>query len=90
MSYHPKTVHERILHRLKISLGQLQKVIKMAEKHSYCIDIIHQSHAVQKALKEADNLILENHLKTCVAKAIRLGEDKKAVAEVMEVVKKTR
>lgn len=89
MSYHPKTVHERILHRLKISLGQLQKVIKMAEKHSYCIDIIHQSNAVQKALKEADNLILENHLKTCVAKAIRQGEDKKAIKEVMLAISKS-
>ncbi|MCX6797440.1 MAG: metal-sensing transcriptional repressor [Candidatus Doudnabacteria bacterium] len=89
MSYHPKTVHERILHRLKISLGQLQKVIKMAEKHSYCIDIIHQSHAVQKALKEVDNLILENHLKTCVAKAIKKGKDKQAIAEVVEVLNRS-
>ena len=61
----------------------------MAEKHSYCIDIIHQSHAVQKALKEADNLILENHLKTCVAKAIRQGEDKKAIKEVMLAISKS-
>ncbi len=87
MAYHPKTVHERIVHRLKISLGQLSKTVEMAEKHEYCINIIHQSQAVQQALKEADNLILEHHLKTCVAKAIRQGKDKKAIAEVMSVVK---
>ncbi len=90
MAYKPKTTHERILHRLKISLGQLQKTINMAESHHYCIDIIHQSQAVQKALKEADNLILENHLKSCVAEAIRDGKDKKAIAEVMMIVKKNK
>ena len=90
MSYHPKTVHERILHRLKISLGQMQKVVKLAESHSYCLDVIHQSQAVQKALKEADNLILEHHLKTCVAKAIRQGKDRQAIAEVMEILRKAK
>lgn len=88
MAYKPKNTHERILHRLKISLGHLQKVINMAEQGSYCIDIIHQSQAVQKALRETDNLILGNHLQTCVADAIRKGKDKEAVTEVMSVINK--
>lgn len=87
MSFHPKTSEERILHRLKISLGQLNKVLEMVEKKQYCINIIHQSKAIQKALREVDELILENHLKTCVAKNIRQGKDKKAIREVMEVIK---
>jgi len=62
----------------------------MAEHHAYCLDVIHQSQAVQKALQEVDHLILENHLRTCVAKAIRQGKDKQAIKEVMEVVKKAR
>lgn len=87
MSYYPKTTHERILHRLKISAGQLAKVIKMAESRHYCIDIIHQSQAVQKALREADQLLLENHLKSCVAKSIGLGRGKKVIKEIMEVIR---
>ena len=90
MAYHPKTIHERIIHRLKISAGQLQKIVKMAEHHSYCIDIIHQSQAVQKALKDVDDLILENHLRSCVARDIRQGKDKQAIAEVMNVIKKSK
>ncbi|OFW85327.1 MAG: hypothetical protein A3F22_00835 [Candidatus Magasanikbacteria bacterium RIFCSPHIGHO2_12_FULL_41_16] len=84
-----KNTQERILHRLKISLGHMKKVLKMVEDGKYCVDVIHQSKAVQKALKEVDHLILENHLNTCAAKAIRAGKEKKAIAEIMGIIKKT-
>ena len=64
--FQPKTVKERIQHRLKISHGHLKKVMEMVDKDEYCIDVLHQSQAVQKAIKETDNLILENHLKKAV------------------------
>lgn len=87
--YRPKDTQERILHRLKISMGHLKKVIKMVEDDEYCIDVLHQSQAVQKALKETDNLMLENHLKKCAADAISSGRRDEAIAEVMQVFKKT-
>ena len=88
MAYRPKDTQERVLHRLKIARGHLNKVIKMVEEGTYCIDVLHQSQAVQKALKETDNLMLENHLKTCAADAIGKGKKDEAVAEVMQVFKK--
>lgn len=88
MAYHPKNVHERILHRLKIARGHLAKVLQMSESGAYCIDILHQSNAVQRALKEADNLIMDNHLNTCVADAMQKGQKSKAIKEVMDVFKK--
>ncbi len=88
--YRPKDMQERIVHRLKISRGHLNKVIEMVEKDDYCIDIIHQSQAVQKALQEVDNLMLKNHLTTCVADAIKSGDDKTAVSEVMSVFSKRK
>lgn len=88
MTFRPKDSQERILHRLKIAHGHLEKVLRMMENHEYCIDIIHQSQAVQSALKEVDNLILENHLKTCVATSIKAGREKEAVDEVMNVFRK--
>lgn len=86
--YKPKTEKERILHRFKISLGHLKKTIAMLESGAYCVDVIHQSKAVQKALREADQIILENHLTTCAAKAIREGREKKAIEEIMSIIKK--
>lgn len=89
MGYKPKNTKERILHRLKIVQGHLKKVSQMVEDDEYCIDVIHQSQAVQRALKEVDHLTLEEHLKSCVADAMKRGRRDEAVAEVMNVFKKS-
>jgi len=88
--YRPKDTKERILHRLKIAKGHLNKVVKMIENNEYCIDVIHQSQAVQRALEEADALVLENHLKTCAAEAIKKGKDQEAIKELMTVFKRSK
>ncbi|OGK11787.1 hypothetical protein A2954_05015 [Candidatus Roizmanbacteria bacterium RIFCSPLOWO2_01_FULL_37_12] len=88
MSFKPKDLKERILHRLQIAQGHLKKVLAMVEKDQYCIDVLHQSQAVQHAIKETDNLILENHLKTCVSDAIGNGKKNQAISEIMQVFKK--
>ena len=89
MTYRPKDTQERILHRLKIAQGHLKKVIQMVEEDSYCIDVLHQSQAIQNALKETDNLMLENHLKKCASDAISKGNQKEAIEEVMTVFRKS-
>jgi DNA-binding FrmR family transcriptional regulator len=86
--YRPKDTQERILHRLKIARGHLDKVISMVEEDKYCIDVLHQSQAVEQAIRETDNLILENHLRTCASDAVREGRGEEAIAEVMKVFKR--
>jgi DNA-binding FrmR family transcriptional regulator len=81
-------VKSKILHRLKISKGHLNKVISMIDNDEYCIDIVHQLLAVQSSLKKIDSIILENHLKTCVLESIKKGESKKVIDEVMKVIEK--
>lgn len=88
MAYRPKDIKERVIHRLKITQGHLKKVQQMVESDAYCVDVIHQSQAVQRALKAIDNVLLENHLSSCVTDAIRGGRQQEAVAEVMKVFKK--
>ncbi len=90
MAYRPRNTQERILHRLKIVQGHLKKVINMVEEDDYCIDILHQTQAIEKALKEADNLMLENHLQSCVSDAIKGGRKSEAIAEVIEVFRKAQ
>ena len=90
----PKGVHRdqsiqhTVLHRLKIARGHLDRIIAMVEKHDYCIDVIHQSIAVQSALKQIDQVILKNHMETCVADAIKKGKSQKVIEEVMKVMDK--
>ncbi len=88
MVYRPKDTQERILHRLKIARGHLDKVINMVARGEYCIDIIHQSMAVQAALRETDQVVLKNHMETCVADSIRKGHANEVIDEVMKVMEK--
>lgn len=88
MAYRPKDTQERITHRLKIARGHLDKIINMVENDTYCIDVLHQMQAVESGLKETGTVILENHLKTCVADAISKGKADEAISEIMQVFKK--
>ena len=83
-----KLTKKKILHRLQIARGHLEKVISMVKEDGYCIDIVHQSIAVQSALKKADEAVLENHLRTCVADSIREGKDQPVIEEVMKIIEK--
>jgi len=84
---HHKTskVKKRALHRIKIIQGHLKGIEKMLEEDQYCVDIIHQSMAVQKALKKLDIFIIEDHLKTCVIDQIKDGDESKTVEELKQL-----
>ena len=75
------------LRRLKIISGHLKKVIEMVEQDKYCVDVLQQSLAVQNALKKVDLIILSQHLRKCVAEAMKKGSAKreKAVAELVKI-----
>ena len=83
-----QTVQHAILTRMKIARGHLDKVIQMVEAGHYFIDVIHQSIAVQAALKQVDELTLKNHMETCVAEEIRKGNSREVIDEVMKVIEK--
>ena len=74
-----------IAHRLKIIAGQVNGLSKMIEDEKYCVDVITQSLAIQKALKEIDKKILENHINECVVTQMKGGEEKKAVDELVKL-----
>lgn len=82
---HDKSVKTRAIHRIKIVKGHLTKIQKMLENDEYCVGIVHQSRAVQSALKKLDSLIIENHLKTCAIDQIQNGEEDRVVAELLKL-----
>ena len=80
---------KKILHRMKIAKGHLKKVIDMVEKGEYCLNVIQQTQAVTSSLEKVAELILENHLKTCVRESMESGKNiDEKVKEVMEVFKR--
>ncbi|OGK16601.1 hypothetical protein A2862_03255 [Candidatus Roizmanbacteria bacterium RIFCSPHIGHO2_01_FULL_38_41] len=80
-----KNEKEHILHRLKIARGQLTKIISMVENDEYCIDILHNSLSVQKALKKVDAKIMEDHLKHCARHQMQNGDSSKTIEELLTI-----
>lgn len=81
-----------VLNRLKSIEGHVRGIQRMVEDDSYCIDVIRQVHAVQKALESVSSLVLENHLNTCVTTAIRgddVDERQRMIGEIVSVFQET-
>lgn len=76
---------ERALHRIKIIRGHINSIEKMIEDDRYCVDIVHQSRAVQKALKKLDGVIIEDHFNGCVVHQIQEGKTKETTDELMKL-----
>lgn len=76
---------EQKLHRIKIIKGHVEAIERMIEKDAYCIEIVHQSLAVQKALKMLDTLIIEDHIKHCVAEQAKEGDFQKITDELVSI-----
>lgn len=81
---------DQALRRIRIAEGHLRKVEKMIKDQDYCLDIIHQSRAVQAALKKLDKVILHGHLHSCVLKDTHKdkGKNEKLVSEILELFDK--
>ena len=57
----------------------------MLDKDIYCIDVITQTSAAKRALSSVEDLLMENHLNTCVVHQMQKGSQGKAVKEVLKV-----
>jgi DNA-binding FrmR family transcriptional regulator len=83
---------QAIINRLKSIEGHVRGVQRMLNNGAYCIDIINQNLAVQRALEKVNHLILERHLQTCVTTAIR-GDDpverERVIDEIVQVFQAT-
>lgn len=80
----------KLIQRLKIIEGQVRGVQSMVLKDAYCIDIITQSSAIKQAISNIEDVLLENHLATCVVDQIRNGKDKQPTKEILKVYKLKR
>ena len=88
LHHHPK-VKKEVLKRIAYILGHLQGINKMIEEDKYCIEIVNQIQAVQSALNKVTEIVLEDHLNTCVSTAIKKGKGHDLIKEVMKTIKKT-
>jgi DNA-binding FrmR family transcriptional regulator len=76
---------EQKMHRIKIIKGHLVAIERMIENDVYCIDIVHQSLAVQKALKKLDTVIMADHIQCCVVEQAKNGDFQKITDELIAI-----
>jgi CsoR family transcriptional regulator, copper-sensing transcriptional repressor len=70
---------DNYLRRLRRIEGQVRGLQRMVEEDKYCIDILTQVSAVNRALQSVALGLLEQHLGHCVAQAVAEGGDSAAV-----------
>ena len=81
-------VKKDVSNRLRSIEGHVRGIERMVVDDIYCIDVMNQIKAVQKALERVNNLILANHLNTCVTTAIRSDDEnerERVIGEIIQV-----
>lgn len=74
--------------RLKKIEGQIRGIMRMVENEKYCIDIITQITAAEKALSGVSQIIMKRHVESCVKEAILKGEGQTLINELIDTVYK--
>ena len=79
--------YKDLMNRLSRIEGQVRGIKGMLERDAYCVDILMQVSAITSALNSFNKVLLGNHIKTCVADDIRMGNDA-AVDELVATLQK--
>ncbi|HEY9776261.1 MAG TPA: metal-sensitive transcriptional regulator [Planktothrix sp.] len=75
--------------RLAKAIGHLNAVQKMVEDERYCIDVLNQLKAVQAALDKTAQLMLKEHLNTCVVEAVKANDSARVMEELWQLLRKS-
>ncbi len=78
-----RVVRKMVDNRLATIEGHIKAIRKMLGENKDCIDLITQLLAVERSVRSASMLVLNNHLDTCVKEAVGNGD----VSEVDEMHK---
>lgn len=80
-------IKRSLQHRLSILEGQIRGLKKMVDDEEYCMDIITQSLAAQKALGAVNKLVAENHIQTHISHMMSSGDPVKITKAQEELSK---
>lgn len=77
-----------VIHKLKIARGQIDGILQMIEEDRYCVDISNQLQATQALLKNANQQILQAHIRNCVREALQTDVENPKLEEALKVLEK--
>lgn len=73
--------------RLNRAIGQLNGVKAMVEDNRYCGDVLTQLAAAESAVRRVSEMLLAEHMRTCVVDEVRAGNDE-VIDEVMALMRR--
>ena len=76
-----------LINRLRRVEGQIRGIRGMLERDAFCADILTQSAAVSAAMNGFNRALLNAHLRNCVVRDIRAGDDS-VVDELTDLLQK--
>ncbi len=78
------------LSRLRKVEGQVRGIARMVEEDRYCIDVLTQLSAVNRALQEVALGLLDDHTRHCVVDAARNGsaDGEQKLTELSEAMRR--
>ncbi len=86
-TYRTEETKKKLINRLNRINGQINGVKKMIDEDTYCNDILIQLSAIKNSVQSLSNELLDSHLRTCITKDLKNG-NQKAIDEVVNLFKK--
>lgn len=78
---------KRLFVRANRLIGQMNGIKRMIDENRYCDDILIQLSAIDKSVKSFANLILQNHMHSCLVENIQAG-NMDVLDEIVELFKR--
>jgi len=78
--------HKKLIDRINRIEGQIKGIRRMVDEDRDCLDVLKQIAAVVGAMRSLGIVLLEDHLKGCVSRAIREDTDhERLIREVTDI-----
>ena len=84
----PETEKKKLQTRIRRAEGQLRAISRMIDEETACVETLVQISAIQGALGKIGEIILNEHIESCVTDAIKNGDEtqrQQAIDELMDV-----
>lgn len=70
--------------------GHIKGIRKMVADGTYCVDVLKQAYAVERALKRFEGELLKGHLSSCVPAGFRDGRNEDMITELSDLFELAR
>ena len=87
MTMRTEQERKKLINRLNRIEGQIRGIKGMLERNAYCNDILIQSAAVNAAVNSFNRELLASHIRSCVVRDIRAGDDE-VIDELLDTLQK--